>query len=108
MTKILAVFREWSSQLSTKYAEAGERLRKMKDQLTMNLSSDNYATLVDAGKSSEHAIDPDNEDHQIYLSKFKNRVFDKSRFIIEEHITNDPDVMKGRRKAVQHAEVHEI
>ncbi|CAD7015396.1 unnamed protein product [Ceratitis capitata] len=44
--KILAVFREWSSQLSTKNVEAGERLRKMKDELTMNLSSDNYTTLV--------------------------------------------------------------
>ncbi|XP_017494121.1 PREDICTED: uncharacterized protein LOC108382249, partial [Rhagoletis zephyria] len=101
MTQILAVFREWSSQLSTKYAEAGERLRKMNDQLTMNLSSDNYTTLADAGKSSEHAIGSDSEDHEIYLGKFKNKVFDKSRFIIEEHITNDPDVIKGRRKAVQ-------
>ncbi|XP_036331205.1 NACHT domain- and WD repeat-containing protein 1 isoform X1 [Rhagoletis pomonella] len=99
--KILAVFREWSSQLTTKNAEAGERLRKMKDQLTMNLSSDNYTTLVVAGKSSEHAIDPDNEDHETYLSKFKNKVFDKLRFLIEEHITNDPDVIKGRRKTVQ-------
>lgn len=44
--KILAVFREWSSQMSTKNVDAGERLRKMKDELTMNLSSDNYTTLV--------------------------------------------------------------
>nr|XP_036226005.1 NACHT domain- and WD repeat-containing protein 1 isoform X1 [Bactrocera oleae]XP_036226006.1 NACHT domain- and WD repeat-containing protein 1 isoform X1 [Bactrocera oleae] len=99
--KILAVFREWSSQMNTKNAEAGERLRKMKDELTMNLSSDNYTTLVVAGKSNEGTIDPDNEDHETYLSKFKNKVFDKLRFLIEEHITNDPDVIKGRRKTVQ-------
>ncbi|XP_020716255.1 NACHT domain- and WD repeat-containing protein 1 isoform X2 [Ceratitis capitata] len=99
--KILAVFREWSSQLSTKNVEAGERLRKMKDELTMNLSSDNYTTLVVAGKSNERSIDPDNDDHETYLSKFKNKVFDKLRFLIEEHITNDPDVTKGRRKTVQ-------
>ncbi|XP_067632448.1 protein qui-1 isoform X2 [Eurosta solidaginis] len=100
--KILAVFREWSSQLSTKNAVSGERLRKIKDQLTMSLSSDNYTTLVVAGKSNERSsIDPDNEDHETYLSKFKNKVFDKLRFLIEEQITNDPDVIKGRRKTVQ-------
>ena len=45
--KILAVYREWSStQLNAKGNENAERLRTLKDQLTMNLSTDNYTTLV--------------------------------------------------------------
>ncbi|XP_059226563.1 protein qui-1 isoform X1 [Stomoxys calcitrans] len=100
--KILAVFREWSStQLSSKDAESAERLSKLKDQLTMNLTSDNYTTLVVPGNCCDTGIDPDIEEHETYLSKFKNKVFDKLRNLIEEHITNDPDVIKGRKKTVQ-------
>ncbi|KNC26192.1 hypothetical protein FF38_13062, partial [Lucilia cuprina] len=100
--KILAVYREWSStQLSVKGAESSERLRTLKDQLTMNLSTDNYTTLVVPGNCCDSGIDPDNEQHETYLSKFKNKVFDKLRNLIEEHIANDPDVIKGRKKTVQ-------
>lgn len=53
------------------------------------------------GNASSEAIDPDNEDHEAYLSKFKNKVTDKLRLLIEAHITNDPDVIKGRKKTVQ-------
>lgn len=35
------------------------------------------------------------------MSKFKNKVTDKLRLLIEAHITNDPDVIKGRKKTVQ-------
>ncbi|XP_073845418.1 protein qui-1 isoform X1 [Musca autumnalis] len=100
--KILAVYREWSStQLTVKDAECAERLSKLKDQLTMNLSTDNYTTLVVPGNCCETGIDPDIEEHETYLSKFKNKVFDKLRHLIEEHIANDPDVIKGRKKTVQ-------
>ncbi|XP_037948244.1 NACHT and WD repeat domain-containing protein 2-like isoform X2 [Teleopsis dalmanni] len=99
--KILTVFREWSSQLTNKDLDAGERLRKLKDELTMNLSADNYTTLVVSGKTDEYTIDTENEDHESYLSKFKNKVSDKLRILIEEHIANDPDVIKGRKKTVQ-------
>ncbi|XP_030380851.1 NACHT domain- and WD repeat-containing protein 1 [Scaptodrosophila lebanonensis] len=99
--KILAVFRERAAQSSSKDVEAGERLRKIKDELTMNLSTDNHTTLVVPGSASSEAIDPDNEDHETYLSKFKNKVTDKLRLLIEAHITNDPDVIKGRKKTVQ-------
>ncbi|XP_037824296.1 uncharacterized protein LOC119612552 [Lucilia sericata] len=100
--KILAVYREWSStQLSVKGAESSERLRTLKDQLTMNLSTDNYTTLVVPGNCCDSGIDPDDEQHETYLSKFKNKVFDKLRNLIEEHIANDPDVIKGRKKTVQ-------
>lgn len=44
--KILAVFRERAAQCSKKDVEASERLRKIKDELTMNLSTDNHTTLV--------------------------------------------------------------
>jgi len=53
------------------------------------------------GSAASEAIDPDNEDHESYLSKFKNKVTDKLRLLIEAHITNDPDVIKGRKKTVQ-------
>lgn len=53
------------------------------------------------GSATSEAIDPDNEDHEAYLSKFKNKVTDKLRLLIEAHITNDPDVIKGRKKTVQ-------
>ncbi|XP_030246906.1 NACHT domain- and WD repeat-containing protein 1 isoform X2 [Drosophila navojoa] len=99
--KILAVFRERAAQCSGRDVEAGERLRKIKDELTMNLSTDNHTTLVVPGNASSEAIDPDNEDHEAYLSKFKNKVTDKLRLLIEAHITNDPDVIKGRKKTVQ-------
>ncbi|KAL9915704.1 protein qui-1 isoform 2-T16 [Glossina fuscipes fuscipes] len=99
--KILAVYREWSAQLSAKDAEGNERLRKLKDQLTMNLSTDNYTTLVVSGNCEETIIDPDKEEHESYLSKFKNKITDKLRNLIEEHIANDPDVIKGRKKTVQ-------
>uniref|UniRef100_A0A1B0AFS8 Uncharacterized protein n=1 Tax=Glossina pallidipes TaxID=7398 RepID=A0A1B0AFS8_GLOPL len=99
--KILAVYREWSAQLSAKDAEGNERLRKLKDQLTMNLSTDNYTTLVVSGNFEETIIDPDKEEHETYLSKFKNKITDKLRNLIEEHIANDPDVIKGRKKTVQ-------
>ncbi|KRF80475.1 uncharacterized protein Dvir_GJ22444, isoform E [Drosophila virilis] len=99
--KILAVFRERAAQCSGRDVEAGERLRKIKDELTMNLSTDNHTTLVVPGSASSEAIDPDNEDHEAYLSKFKNKVTDKLRLLIEAHITNDPDVIKGRKKTVQ-------
>ncbi|XP_034478202.1 NACHT domain- and WD repeat-containing protein 1 [Drosophila innubila] len=99
--KILAVFRERAAQSSGRDVEAGERLRKIKDELTMNLSTDNHTTLVVPGSASSEAIDPDNEDHEAYLSKFKNKVTDKLRLLIEAHITNDPDVIKGRKKTVQ-------
>ena len=52
-----------------------------------------------AGKPS--TIDPDQDDHESYLSKFKNKITDKIRILIEEHISNDPDVIKGRKKTVQ-------
>ncbi|EDW85717.1 uncharacterized protein Dwil_GK23222 [Drosophila willistoni] len=100
--KILAVFRERAASSSNKDVEASERLRKIKDELTMNLSTDNHTTLVVPGSvSGSEAIDPDNEDHESYLSKFKNKVTDKLRLLIEAHITNDPDVIKGRKKTVQ-------
>ncbi|KAH8415930.1 hypothetical protein KR222_003913 [Zaprionus bogoriensis] len=99
--KILAVFRERAAQCSSRDVEASERLRKIKDELTMNLSTDNHTTLVVPGSASSEAIDPDNEDHEAYLSKFKNKVTDKLRLLIEAHITNDPDVIKGRKKTVQ-------
>ncbi|XP_017838402.1 NACHT domain- and WD repeat-containing protein 1 isoform X2 [Drosophila busckii] len=99
--KILAVFRERAAQCSKRDVEASERLRKIKDELTMNLSTDNHTTLVVPGNASSDAIDPDNEDHEAYLSKFKNKVTDKLRLLIEAHITNDPDVIKGRKKTVQ-------
>ncbi|XP_034104152.1 protein qui-1 isoform X1 [Drosophila albomicans] len=99
--KILAVFRERAAQSSGRDVEASERLRKIKDELTMNLSTDNHTTLVVPGSASSEAIDPDNEDHEAYLSKFKNKVTDKLRLLIEAHITNDPDVIKGRKKTVQ-------
>nr|XP_043066337.1 uncharacterized protein LOC108122468 isoform X3 [Drosophila bipectinata] len=99
--KILAVFRERAAQSSKKDVEASERLRKIKDELTMNLSTDNHTTLVVPGSAASEAIDPDNEDHESYLSKFKNKVTDKLRLLIEAHITNDPDVIKGRKKTVQ-------
>lgn len=45
--KILAVFRERAAHSSSRRdVEAGERLRKIKDELTMNLSTDNHTTLV--------------------------------------------------------------
>lgn len=53
------------------------------------------------GNCCDSGIDPDNEEHETYLSKFKNKVFDKLRNLIEEHIANDPDVIKGRKKTVQ-------
>ncbi|EDW02743.1 uncharacterized protein LOC6560627 isoform X2 [Drosophila grimshawi] len=99
--KILAVFRERAAQSSGRDVEASERLRKIKDELTMNLSTDNHTTLVVPGSASSESIDPDNEDHEAYLSKFKNKVTDKLRLLIEAHITNDPDVIKGRKKTVQ-------
>ncbi|XP_041675589.1 NACHT domain- and WD repeat-containing protein 1 isoform X2 [Drosophila eugracilis] len=99
--KILAVFRERAAQCSKRDVEANERLRKIKDELTMNLSTDNHTTLVVPGSAASEAIDPDNEDHESYLSKFKNKVTDKLRLLIEAHITNDPDVIKGRKKTVQ-------
>ncbi|XP_033234767.1 NACHT domain- and WD repeat-containing protein 1 isoform X1 [Drosophila pseudoobscura] len=99
--KILAVFRERAAQCSKRDVEANERLRKIKDELTMNLSTDNHTTLVVPGSASCEMIDPDNEDHESYLSKFKNKVTDKLRLLIEAHITNDPDVIKGRKKTVQ-------
>ncbi|XP_034650904.1 uncharacterized protein LOC117890259 isoform X2 [Drosophila subobscura] len=99
--KILAVFRERAAQSSKRDVEASERLRKIKDELTMNLSTDNHTTLVVPGSASCEMIDPDNEDHESYLSKFKNKVTDKLRLLIEAHITNDPDVIKGRKKTVQ-------
>ncbi|XP_032571228.1 NACHT domain- and WD repeat-containing protein 1 isoform X1 [Drosophila sechellia] len=99
--KILAVFRERAAQCSKGDVEAAERLRKIKDELTMNLSTDNHTTLVVPGSVASEAIDPDNEDHESYLSKFKNKVTDKLRLLIEAHITNDPDVIKGRKKTVQ-------
>ncbi|SPP75848.1 uncharacterized protein LOC117581052 isoform X1 [Drosophila guanche] len=99
--KILAVFRERAAQSSKRDVEASDRLRKIKDELTMNLSTDNHTTLVVPGSASCEMIDPDNEDHESYLSKFKNKVTDKLRLLIEAHITNDPDVIKGRKKTVQ-------
>ncbi|XP_041450211.1 uncharacterized protein LOC111078619 isoform X3 [Drosophila obscura] len=99
--KILAVFRERAAQSSKRDVEANDRLRKIKDELTMNLSTDNHTTLVVPGSASCEMIDPDNEDHESYLSKFKNKVTDKLRLLIEAHITNDPDVIKGRKKTVQ-------
>ncbi|XP_055839533.1 protein qui-1 isoform X2 [Episyrphus balteatus] len=99
--KVIAVFREWSSHQSPPDVESGERLRQLKDRLTINLSSDNYTTLVVAGKSENHRIDADLDEHESYLSKFKNKIFDKMRNLIEEHISNDPDVIKGRKKTVQ-------
>lgn len=52
-------------------------------------------------KSDNREIDVDLEDHENYLMKFKNKIFDKIRNQIQEHISNDPDVIKGRKKTVQ-------
>ncbi|XP_037926913.1 NACHT domain- and WD repeat-containing protein 1 isoform X3 [Hermetia illucens] len=101
--RIIAVFREWSNHISSPSVSSSsrERLRQLKDRLTLSLPSENYSTLIVPGKSSNRTIDTDSEDHEIYLSKFKNKLLNKMSNSIEQSLTNDPDVIKGRKKTVQ-------
>lgn len=47
------------------------------------------------------SIDPDNDDHEAYLSEFKSMVMAKMRNSIDKDLVNDPDIIKGRKKTVQ-------
>lgn len=46
-------------------------------------------------------INPNNMEHETYLSRFKNKITDKIRNLIDTNIANDPDIIKGRKKTVQ-------
>lgn len=48
-----------------------------------------------------NGINPDNIEHETYLSRFKNKITEKIRNLIDKNIANDPDVIKGRKKTVQ-------
>ncbi|XP_055387023.1 protein qui-1 isoform X2 [Condylostylus longicornis] len=94
--RIISVFREWSTQKSPLDTECRERLSKLKDKLTET----NHSTFIVPGEAAT-IIDPDLDDHESYLNKFKNKIFEKIKYAIEDHIQNDPDVIKGRKKTVQ-------
>lgn len=49
----------------------------------------------------KNGIDPDNDNHEEYLSSFKNKCIEKLRNCIDLSLTNDPDGGKGRKKTVQ-------
>jgi hypothetical protein len=46
-------------------------------------------------------VDPEIENHELYLAKFKNKTIEKLRGCVDQSLVNDPDGGKGRKKTVQ-------
>ncbi|XP_017773696.1 PREDICTED: NACHT domain- and WD repeat-containing protein 1 [Nicrophorus vespilloides] len=46
------------------------------------------------------SIDPDDEDHEIYLNKFKSMIFKKLQMLVKKSVKEDPD-LKSRKKIVE-------
>uniref|UniRef100_A0A182TG06 WD_REPEATS_REGION domain-containing protein n=1 Tax=Anopheles melas TaxID=34690 RepID=A0A182TG06_9DIPT len=51
---------------------------------------------------AENGIDPELECHDLYLTSFKNKMFEMMKASIDQDLAKDPNGGKGRKKTVQH------
>lgn len=45
-------------------------------------------------------INPDDDDHEIYLNKFKNSVLNKLQYLVKKSLEEEPE-LKSRKKIVE-------
>lgn len=50
---------------------------------------------------AENGIDPELECHDLYLTSFKNKMFEMMKASIDQDLAKDPNGGKGRKKTVQ-------
>uniref|UniRef100_A0A182UMK7 WD_REPEATS_REGION domain-containing protein n=1 Tax=Anopheles merus TaxID=30066 RepID=A0A182UMK7_ANOME len=107
--RILTLFRRWKNQPendSTELEEDGHlgsntstEVKQLETNLKEALPASNHQTLtVDW---AENGIDPELERHDLYLTSFKNKMFEMMKASIDQDLAKDPNGGKGRKKTVQ-------
>ncbi|ETN64158.1 hypothetical protein AND_004106 [Anopheles darlingi] len=102
--RILALFRHWTDGQSESGANDGREgitpgIEQLERRLTDALPAANHQTLtVDW---AENGIDPELECHDLYLTGFKNKMFEMMKASIDQDMAKDPNGGKGRKKTVQ-------
>uniref|UniRef100_A0A182JV88 WD_REPEATS_REGION domain-containing protein n=1 Tax=Anopheles christyi TaxID=43041 RepID=A0A182JV88_9DIPT len=104
--RILTLFRHWQNQPANGSTEDGGDdsnscmgVKQLESSLIEVLPTSNHQTLtVDW---SENGIDPDLECHDLYLTSFKNKMFEMMKVSIDQDLAKDPNGGKGRKKTVQ-------
>uniref|UniRef100_A0A8W7PUU0 NWD1/2-like winged helix-turn-helix domain-containing protein n=1 Tax=Anopheles coluzzii TaxID=1518534 RepID=A0A8W7PUU0_ANOCL len=107
--RILTLFRHWKNQPendSTELEEdghlgsnTGTEVKQVETNLIEALPASNHQTLtVDW---AENGIDPEHECHDLYLTSFKNKMFEMMKASIDQDLAKDPNGGKGRKKTVQ-------
>uniref|UniRef100_A0A6E8VK53 NWD1/2-like winged helix-turn-helix domain-containing protein n=1 Tax=Anopheles coluzzii TaxID=1518534 RepID=A0A6E8VK53_ANOCL len=107
--RILTLFRHWKNQPendSTELEEdghlgsnTGTEVKQLETNLIEALPASNHQTLtVDW---AENGIDPEHECHDLYLTSFKNKMFEMMKASIDQDLAKDPNGGKGRKKTVQ-------
>ncbi|KFB46917.1 AGAP004827-PA-like protein [Anopheles sinensis] len=96
--RILALFRQWQNG-STEHADPDPDAEQLRANLEAALPASNRQTLtVDW---AENGIDPERECHDLYLTGFKNKMFEMMKSAIDQDLAKDPNGGKGRKKTVQ-------
>ncbi|XP_049297951.1 protein qui-1 isoform X1 [Anopheles funestus] len=107
--RILTLFRQWQKQPENGSTEHGDDgppgtaectdVEQLVSSLVQALPASNHQTLtVDW---AENGIDPELECHDLYLSGFKNKMFEMMKASIDQDLAKDPNGGKGRKKTVQ-------
>uniref|UniRef100_A0A182J649 WD_REPEATS_REGION domain-containing protein n=1 Tax=Anopheles atroparvus TaxID=41427 RepID=A0A182J649_ANOAO len=106
--RILALFRHWQGQPENGSAEhdddccvisAPADAEQLWASLVAALPANNHQTItVDW---AENGIDPERECHDLYLTGFKNKMFEMMKSSIDQDLARDPNGGKGRKKTVQ-------
>ncbi|XP_049942860.1 protein qui-1 [Schistocerca serialis cubense] len=77
-----------------------EQLKNFRDRLAASLPNENRVYLAVPWSSSSPGLDPDSEEHEAYLTKFRELVTAKLKALIARSLEEEPEV-KARNKAVQ-------
>ncbi|XP_069684220.1 protein qui-1 [Periplaneta americana] len=107
---ILAVIRDWEKLEENQpdfqdldlegqpHKRYREQLKNFRDRLAASLPNENRAYLAVPWKPG--GLDPDSEEHEAYLSKFREIVSAKLQTLINRSLEEEPEI-KARNKTVQ-------
>ncbi|XP_058061583.1 protein qui-1 [Anopheles bellator] len=106
--RILALFRHWQNQPDNGSTGKDDHdgdgssspgIEQLAARLVAALPASNQQTLI--VDWAENGIDPELECHDLYLTGFKNKLFEMMKASIDQDMAKDPNGGKGRKKTVQ-------